>query len=358
MLASWRENEPRIDASNMRDRVHGFPADLQDGVARAFDTAVALRGQLGEAGSIVVAGMGGSAIGADLAAAYTERKRRCPVHVVRGYGLPPWVGDESVVVVSSYSGDTEETVACYETARERGLRTVAITTGGRVGEVAAREGDPVISLPTGYPPRAALGYSWSAVALTLAALDPGLDIHEEHDRFGYASERVNQLSTAWLAWEPENPVLKVAHSVVGRTAVIYGGHPVGIAASVRWKGQLNENAKLPAFHGYFPEHNHNEIVGFEAGGPAVEQLALVYLETPLDAPRVQQRYEIAYRFCDGRVGKQHRVAADPKDPLGAAAWLCHFGDCASFLASIIGGQDPTPVASIDALKNELRGRQR
>lgn len=339
----------RVDSEGMRRRIEGLPGDLVEAAGRAARFAGLLEGR--RAGALAVLGMGGSAIGGDLASAGTADRRRIPLAVIRAYELPAWVDGDAWVVASSYSGDTEETLSGYEAAKARGLPAVAITTGGRLAERAAAHGDPVHLLPPGYPPRAALGHSYAACAIVTAALSPGLDYRVEADAIAQAGEAMRPLPAEWLATSPENPALAVAREAVAALPLVYAGHPVAIAAARRWRTQLNENAKLLAFTCEFPEHNHNEIVGFE-NDPAVTP-AVFYLETAWDATRVRRRMEIVRRQLDGRTASQRRIEAGGATPIEAMLRLCLLGDCGSFLASVIMGRDPTPVAAIDALKSEL-----
>ena len=163
----------QLDSGDMRGRIQGLPGDLAESAGRTLRFAEGLEGR--SAGALAVLGMGGSAIAGDLTAAATRERRRIPVEVIRGYDLPAWITGDAWVLACSYSGKTEETLAAYEAAKGRGLAAVAITTGGRLKELADAHGDPVLPLPTGYPPRAALGHSSAACAIVSAALARGLD---------------------------------------------------------------------------------------------------------------------------------------------------------------------------------------
>ncbi|HET6343090.1 MAG TPA: bifunctional phosphoglucose/phosphomannose isomerase [Gemmatimonadota bacterium] len=338
-----------VDSQDMRRRIEGLPGDLVEASERAARFVREVEGR--RAGALAVLGMGGSAIGGDLVQAVTLDRRRIPLAVIRGYELPAWIDGDAWIVASSYSGDTEETLSAYEAGKSRGLPAVVITTGGRLRERAEAHGDPVLLLPPGYPPRAALGHSFAACAIVAATLAPGLDVRAEADAIAEAGEAMRALPAEWLAEDPENPALGVAREAVAALPLVYAGHPVAIAAARRWRTQLNENAKLLAFTCEFPEHNHNEIAGFE--GDPIVPTAVFYLETAWDAPRVRRRMEIVRRQSGRRTASQRRVEAGGGSPLEAMLRLCLLGDCGSFLASIITGRDPTPVASIDALKSEL-----
>lgn len=356
-LAAWREREPSVDAGGMRSRIAGFPGQIDDAVERARGFAAGLPGRSEPPSAIAVLGMGGSAIGADLVRAYTRIARARPLVTIRGYDLPAWLDDRSVVIASSYSGDTEETLAATRLAGERGIPIVAVTTGGRLGERAARDGDPILRLPTGFPPRAALAYSFAACSMIVARLDPGLDLDEEGDALAAVPEFLRRAAEGWLTWDPDNPALGLGARCAARLAVIVGGHPISVAAASRWKAQLNENGKVPACTAELPEHNHNEIVGLEGDHPVLDHTVMVWLETPHDDPRIRARFAFARSFAAERVGDHDRVEARGSTPLESMLWLCHLGDCASFLASVIAGRDPTPVASIDRLKSALTSRR-
>lgn len=351
-LALWRQRDDELDGSGMRAHIAGFGHRLSAALPAAGELASALRAEPSPS-AIVVLGMGGSAVAADLVAAATAGARRVPLVTLRGWEPPAWLDERAFVLASSYSGDTDETLAAYRTARERGARGAAITTGGRLGALARELGDPVLDLPAGLPPRAALPESLAACALAVASLDPGLEAEAMARELADVAAGLEPTLDPWLEWEEQNPALALAVSFADRLPIVYGGHPVAIAAAGRWKTQLNENGKIPAWTGAFPEHGHNEIVGFEGSHPALDSLALVYLETPWDDPRVARRMAWTRMWCDDKVGAQHRVESGGNTPLESMLRLCCLGDCASFLVSIITGKDPTPVASIDMLKAEL-----
>lgn len=352
-IAAWRAAEEALDPAGMRVRVAGLPGQIGEAVERAWPFAREVEASGAPPSAVAVLGMGGSAMAADLVAAYTRDRRTRPLVAVRGYDLPGWLDEGAVAIASSYSGNTEETLAAYGEARSRGMSVVAVTTGGTLGERARAEGDPVLELPTGYPPRAALGWSLAACALLTARLDPGLDLADEASRLSDAAGFLEQAGAGWLDWDAANPALAAAADAARGAALVHGGHPVAVAAAYRWKCQLNENAKRPAWHATLPEHNHNEIVGWEADAATLAPFVPVFLETPWDHPRIRRRFEHLRQLVETRGATPHRFVAQGADPLRGMLWLCWLGDCASFLASVIAGRDPSPVQSIDTLKAEL-----
>jgi len=349
-VRSWAAREAEIDREGMRDRVAGLPTQLVAGAGRALPLAEGLiPGRPPRA--LALAGMGGSAIAGELVAGWSAERRRLPLAVVRDYAPPAWLDGDAFLIASSYSGETAETVACYAAAKARGIPAAVVTTGGRLARLAAENGDPVFVLPPGSPPRAALGHSLAACALVVAALDPGLQPGPVADELRAAGEAVSRDMPEWLEWAASNPAVGLAETFARRVAVIYGGHPIARAAATRWRCQIAENAKRLAFSSEFPERDHNEIVGFEGDVPPA--LAQVFLETTWDDPRVRRRIDLAWESGVEAGLAPHRVRVGGETALEGLFRLCCLGDCASFLASVIAGHDPTPVRSIERLKARL-----
>jgi glucose/mannose-6-phosphate isomerase len=239
----------------MLDDILAIPAHLRDALWRIESARLEPR----EAAGVLVCGMGGSAIGGDLAAAALGERLSAPLVTVRGYGLPSWVSEEWCVLCSSYSGETEETLSCFEGAESLGARRVIASTGGTLTERARGAGDPVIGLPGLLPaPRTAVAYML-VCALEVAAAA------------GIAPSIAAEVEAAAALLEAERDDLRhlaaeIAATLGERSPVLYGAGPTAAAAR-RWKTQVNENAKLPAFASELPEANHNEICAWE-GAPA------------------------------------------------------------------------------------------
>ncbi|MCK4916290.1 MAG: bifunctional phosphoglucose/phosphomannose isomerase, partial [Candidatus Eisenbacteria sp.] len=217
-----REKMFASDPAGMHGHLEGFPDQLREAVAIGQETPLSVRGE--GITSVVVAGMGGSAIGGELAAGYLARSMSVPLSVVRGYSLPAYVGPSTLVYVSSYSGNTEETLSAYAEARERRARIVCSTTGGEVGRVAEESGHDIVRVPTGYPPRAALGFGLVPLLLVLGRLglapDPAGDID---DTIGTAQVGVRRLGLAVPS--RENEAKEVASWLFGHVPVVYGTAP-------------------------------------------------------------------------------------------------------------------------------------
>ena len=232
------------------------------------------------AGGLVVCGMGGSAIGGDLAAAAIGARATGPVRTVRSYTLDPWVGDQTLVLCASYSGGTEETLSCFDAAGEQGARRVVLTTGGELAERAREQGVPVIGVPSGLQPRAAVIYMTVAALQCAAACGAAPSLQDELEGAVPLLEEL-AATTSPAAWP---------RRCEGTFPVVHGAE-LTAAPARRWKGQLNENANVAAFASELPEANHNEIEGWAHArehGP----FSAVFLGSPGLHPRVQRRIEL------------------------------------------------------------------
>jgi len=300
-------------------------------------------------GGLVVCGMGGSAVGGDLAAAALGDRATRPIVTVRGYALESWTRPETLVLCASYSGNTEETLACFDAAGAAGTTRVALTTGGGLAEAARAEGVPVIGAPAGMQPRAAVLYM-TVGALECAALcsaAPGL--HSEIDAAGRLLER---LVEEWGPPAPEHVLPKrIARDLQGTVPVIHGAGPTAAVAG-RWRTQINENAKAAAFAAVLPEANHNAICSWERGRETAP-LAAVLLRDPDQHPRVRRRIELTAAEVERAGGPAIRVEARGESRLERVLSLVLLGDLVSVYLAVLEGVDPTPVEPIERFKAAL-----
>lgn len=311
-------------------------AHLSDALWRVESAGL---GRVDAPGGLVVCGMGGSAVGADLAAAAVGRRAERPIRTVRGYRLEPWVGEETLVLLSSYSGNTEETMSCFEAAGAAGAPRIALTTGGKLAERAREEGVPVIGVPGGIQPRAAVAYMVVGALECAALCGAAPPLREEVE--------ATAAFLGGIAADDPEPV-GAARVLHGRIPVFYGGGLTAPAA-LRWKAQVNENAKRPAFWSVLPEADHNEVCGFEAGG----DLACVFLEDAGQHERTRRRMELTAELAAGAGLPVVRVASRGESPLERLMSLVLLGDLMSLHLAAIDGTDPTPVDAIERLKQAL-----
>jgi glucose/mannose-6-phosphate isomerase len=340
-----------VDRDNMLPHVDAFPDQLES--AWQLAQTQPLPDTHRHPRQIVLCGMGGSAIGGDLAAALVSRTAPVPFLVLRDYALPAYVnGPDTLVVASSFSGNTEETLAAAEQALERGVRLLAITTGGQLATHAHTHGYPLWRFNYQSQPRAALG--WSLGLLIGLAHRLGLAPHLEVD-LQEAVALLREERQVFAAGSPlgNNPAKRGAGQLVGRIPVFYGG---GIFEPVarRWKCQFNENAKTWAQYEGMPEANHNAIVGIGFPEERIPNMSAVFITShDFDHPRVYLRHKLTLQLC-----LEHGIMADTFRPKGtrALAQLCHavqYGDYLSFYAALAYGADPTEIAPIIQLKTQL-----
>lgn len=302
--------------------------------------------------TILVTGLGGSAIGGDLLRVFIAGKSKVPVVVNRDYVLPEFVSDKTLVFAVSYSGNTEETLSAYAQAREKQANIIALTTGGKLKEMAQRDGVPVITVPGGISPRAATGYLFIPTVVTLAKLGIIPDVA------GEISDTITTLQGLREKFKPSAPAAgnlakQIAGKLFGRIPLIWGATGTTEVVATRWKGQINENSKAMAYWNFLPELNHNEIVGFEKPGELLKQLAVVILRDQNDHPRVQQRMEISKTIIKDKVSSITEVTSTGATVLARTFSLTYTGDYASVYLAALYGIDPSPVKMIDYLKNEL-----
>jgi glucose/mannose-6-phosphate isomerase len=296
--------------------------------------------------------MGGSAIGGALARAALGDHLSRPIFVTRGYGLPTWTTPETMVLCASYSGDTEETLACYESAGALGAKRMVVTTGGRLAELARAEDVPVIPLPGGFQPRAAVAYMIVAALEVAALCGAGPRLTPEID---VAASHTEQLVSEWGPDTPEDSLAKeIARGLSGTTPVMAGAG-LTTAVAYRWKTQINENAKQPAFFHELPELDHNELAGWE-GARDVGRFSAVFLDDSDAHPRVKERMDLTERLIAGNAAASFRVETRGQTAIERVISLVLLGDLVSIYMAALRGVDPGPVKAIDELKAALAKR--
>ena len=345
-LELTREAIERIDASRQADDVLALPDQLRDALWRVESASLEPHDA---PGGLVIAGMGGSAIGGELARAALGDRASRPIVLARDYGLPPWTTPDATVLCASYSGNTEETLAAYEAAGALGTRRIVATTGGKLAASARADGVPVIPLPGGFQPRAAVAYS-IVVALEVAGLcGAGPRVHLEID---VAAAHAEQLVAEWGPDAPEDSLAKELALGLHGTIPQVAGSGLTAPIAYRWKTQINENAKTPCFSHELPELDHNEIVGWE-GAAALGQFSAVFLDDSDLHPRIQPRIELTRGLIAAQAAATYRVESRGEHRTERLVSLVLLGDLVSVYLAVLRGVDPTPVEVIERLKGEL-----
>ena len=345
-----RDDIRGIDTGGMYDAVCGFPAQWQEGRARAVEAN--LNGVLPDKyRNVLVVGMGGSAIGGDLLRTLALDEAAVPVVVSRSYRLPAWVGPETVVIASSYSGNTEETLAALDEALQQRASVICITTGGTLQRRAAAAGLPCVLMPGGLQPRAALGYSLTAlltVAEQMGLLAPNDDAWAE-------TQTILEAQAAALA-DPEaspNQALDIATALQGRLPVVYSSEGLFEGVNLRWRNQMHENSKTHAVGNVFPELNHNEIMGWARRTGLHKGVCVIVLRDQADHPRVQRRMDVTRDLLAEHTGFWAEVQSQGTSKLARLLSLIYLGDWVSLYLAILQHVDPTPIGLISQLKDAL-----
>jgi glucose/mannose-6-phosphate isomerase len=335
-----------VDREGMLEEVLAQPLQLGDALWRAQSAGIRPRDL---PGGLVVCGMGGSAIGGDLAMAALGDRATRPITVVRGYALESWIPPDTLVLCASYSGETEETLACFEAAGAAGAQRVVLTTGGTLAGLARDEGVPVIGVPAGMQPRAAVVYM-TVGALECAALCGAAPaLHAEVDT---ATALLEQLIEEWGPGAAEDSLAKqVARELDGTIPVVHGAAST-VAVGQRWSTQINENAKSAAFWTELPEANHNQICGWERGR-AMAPFAGVFLGDPDQHPRVKRRMELMAAEVERTGAPAVQLEARGESRLERVLSLVLLGDLVSVYMAVLAGVDPTPVEAIERFKQQL-----
>jgi glucose/mannose-6-phosphate isomerase len=325
---------------SMLDDVLAIPDHLRDALWRIESARL----EPAESAGLFVCGMGGSAIGGDLAAATLGDRLTLPLLTVRGYELPSWATPEWTVLCSSYSGETEETLACFAAAEALGARRIVATTGGALADEARAVGVPVIGLPGILPaPRTAVAYMLVAAAEAAALAGAAPRIHTEIDA-----------AAAFLAERSEDlrgRAAEIAARLEGTLPVVYGADLTAPVAR-RWKTQVNENAKLPAFFSELPEADHNELCGW-AGAPAGAAHSAILIEDADQHPRERRRFELTAGAIAATGAEAVRLETVGETRVERLLWAVMLGDLVSVALAETRGVDPTPVEAIEGLKAAL-----
>ena len=338
-----------IDPDNMGARVSDLPIQCEE--AKALAEACSLPIEYGLVDAIVILGMGGSAIGGDLVRTLVREECSVPIFVNRDYGLPAFVNDHTMIIACSYSGNTEETLSAFGEALERGAWPLAITTGGKLGEICREQNLPLIAFSYESQPRAALGYSLVPLLVVLQELrfiaDKSADLEE-----AIALMEGLQAEIGVQAPEGDNAAKQLARRLEGQLTVIYGaGHLSDVGR--RWKCQFNENSKGWGFWEVLPELNHNSVVGYDFPAALAKQVLVLMLSSELYRPRHQVRLQVTGEILAEKGVAHEPVQVQGESPLSQALWAIHFGDYVSYYLAALRGVDPTPVKTIVYLKERL-----
>jgi len=342
----------KIDVQDMLSQINGLPDQLQ--TAWNLGASLPLPVPQGMQGvqSVVISGMGGSAIGADLLSAYIAPLCPVPVIVHRDYGLPGWVkGAPNLLIASSHSGDTEETLSSFEAARQRGCKILTISTGGKLADEAHKAGAPAWEFEHHGMPRAAVGFSFGLLLAAFVRLGLVPDASQD------VQEAISVMRQLQPEIKPESPVAKnlakrLAGQLVGRWVNIFGAGYLAPVAR-RWKGQVNELAKGWAQFEFLPEADHNTLAGLVNPPDMVQKMMSLFLRAPSDHPRNRLRSDLTRQACMQEGMNTDYVDALGKGPLAHIWSLLLYGDYVGYYLSMAYATDPTPIDALFAFKDAM-----
>lgn len=340
----------RLDSLGILETVEGFADQCRLGwqLGRSVSGLPEANG----IDSVVVLGMGGSGVSGDVVRAVVEPRLPIPFRVEKGYGpLPSWVGRTSLVIAVSYSGNTQETLAAAGQALERGARLVSVATGGGLAEMAAEHGLAQVTVPGGLQPRSALGYLTLSLLGILDRMElvPPFEqeVEEAADNLDELAARCNRKHAS-----PDHPAKSIAGRLLGKIPLVYGSRGPAAAAAYRFKCDLNEYAKVPAFWNELPELDHNEIESWRAE-ELTRDFALVLLRDPGELPEVARRFTITRELIGPRAEEAIEVVAEGASPLARLLSLLFVTQLAAIYLAFAREVDPGPVNVLEALKRRL-----
>ena len=338
-----------VDASSQLADVTALPEQLRDALWKIESAGIQ---PFDAPGGLIVAGMGGSGIGGALARAALGDRMSRPIGLARCYELPAWATPDTAVLCSSYSGDTEETLACYEAAGALGAPRIVATTGGRLAELARQDGVPIIPVAGGYQPRAAVAYMMVAALEVASLCGAGPSVRSEVD---VAAAHAEALVAEWGPDGADDCLAKDLAQALHETIPLIAGADLTAAVAYRWKTQLNENAKIHAFAHELPELDHNEIVGWE-GVDDLGPFSAIFLDDADLHPRVRHRIELTDWLVEPSAQATFRIETRGRNAVERVFSLVLLGDLISLYVAVLRGIDPGPVAVIERLKEQLADR--
>ena len=339
----------KVDSKNMFQAIINFPDNIDEAlkIANKFK----LKNKYDKIENVVIAGMGGSAIGADIVLALGKENIDIPLIISRNYNLPNWVGKNSLVICSSYSGNTEEILSCLEDAIEKNAQVCGITTGGILKSKLNELNKDVIITPSGLQPRAALAYSLIPISKILEKLDIlkiGFDIWL--DEF---LKNIKKYQNIYILKKQENPTYVLAKKIYKKIPIIYADNSTLSVVGTRIKGQISENSKMLVYQNDLPELNHNEIVGWENNLNIINDFVIIWLKDENDHERNKYRQKISENILNEIKIKQYSIKVEGNSFQERFLHMLHFGDWLSYWCALLHETDPNPVLKIDRLKNSL-----
>jgi len=337
----------KIDRGDMLGFCERMPEFCRDALQRAERVQIAYT----QPRNIVIAGMGGSAIGGELLRDWLNDKASIPIAVCRDYVLPTYVDEKSLLIAVSYSGETEETLSALLHAVKRHCMIVTVSSGGHLRAFSQKLEIPHIQIPEGFAPRAAIAYLFFPLVTVMEKIgvNKETDEVEESLQILQKTSRENALTTPF----EKNLAKKLASEIEGTIPIVYGFRQYSAVAR-RLKCQFNENSKVPSKFDMFSELNHNEVVGWEASNNLTKNFSIVFLRDPEEPLEIKQRIQVTKQIASPKVSKILEIHALGKKKLAKMLSAQYIGDFASVYLALLQGVDPSPTKTISYLKQEMK----
>jgi len=345
----------KLDKANMIEMLEEFPQKMRDAlrlgggllIGKDFSPVFTEKFK-----NIVILGMGGSAIGGNLLSNYLVDELSIPIIVIRGYNIPKYVDENSLVFAVSYSGNTEETISALKKCVKVKAKVIVLTSGGKFSDLVKENNLPTIKIPAGIQPRAAISYLFFPLLKVLERLNL---IKEREGEIEETINIIKELSIEYGSKSPfkNNLAKRIALSLYKYLPLVYSSEGLLEAVAMRWKTQINENSKWPCFWNIFSELDHNEIVGYEIENEINKRVKIIYLEDKEGSLRIKQREDITRKIIENNVADIIACPTKGQSKLARMFSLIYLGDLVSYYLALLNGVDPSPVNCIENLKKEL-----
>ena len=336
-----------LDQSDMRGAIMGFPDQIKQSFYIMKNWTP--HNEYNDIQTILVLGMGGSAIGGDVARVISQNSCSLPIIVNRSYNVPGWVDSHTLILASSYSGRTEETLSAFAQCRSRNCSIIVLSTGSKIIDYAEEYGLDRIIVPGGFQPRAALGFSFSLILLLLNRFKFIQD--EIITLVNHSIEPLALLSDELI--KVNNTSLAIAEQIHKTCPIIYGSEDLTWVAALRFRGQLAENAKMLSFHNHIPEQNHNEIEGWTVNPDIMNRFSIIWMWDEEDSCENRMRMDISSSLLESYAGTQLIITQRGDNRVERLLKLIHYTDWVSYYTALLNNVDPTPVNRIQELKSKI-----
>ena len=338
-----------IDKDDMYQSIWDFPENIIDAIELSEN--IILKNEYLDVNNIIIAGMGGSAIGGDVVYSLIKNEIKIPFVVNRGYDLPAWANSSTLIICSSYSGNTEETISILEEAKSLNAKVIGITTGGVLESLCKNYSFDFVNIPSGLQPRAALAFSF--IPLLYILKKTSLINVEVSSWLKSSVDLIKSKRGEFSSDKEDNPVYQLANKLYNKLPIIYADSGSLETVAVRLKGQICENSKILAYHSIYPEMNHNEIVGWENNEEFFSNYYVLWLMDEEMNSRNKSRKNIISEILSDLNVSQQEIKVDGNSFKERFLLLIHYGDWLSYWCAILHNTDPSPVKNIQILKDKL-----